>query len=140
MTLYPVSLALLLAVTGPALAADRGEAGLARLLAGRTAGHAEPCLPQVRLRGSRIIDGTAIVYEAVDRTLWVNRPSAGLRALDAGKILAVRIPGSRLCRNTVVRLVDRYARVEIGQAVLGDFIPYRPSNPAAVAAPKEPRP
>lgn len=104
---------------------DREEARLARSLAGRVAGPAQPCLPQVRLRGSRIVDRVAIIYESVDRTLWVNRPAAGRSALDGGKIVVTRTGGGRLCRNAVVSLVDRYARVETGQAVLGDFIPYR---------------
>ena len=110
----------------PAAAADRGnpEARLARAVEGRVAGAPVDCIDTRRFNSSRIIDGTAIVYEGVGGTLYVNRPRAGERSLDSWDILVTRQFNGRLCRGDVVRLVDPSSRMQTGAVFLGDFVPY----------------
>src|SRR5688500_16819792 len=82
--------ALVLATTS-AQAAPRlsGEEKLAREIEGRVAGEPVRCLPFHRIRSSRIIDDTAIVYDA-GSTLYVNRPRAGRESLDQWDMLVTR--------------------------------------------------
>jgi hypothetical protein len=100
-----------------------GEAELAKLLAGRTAGRPVSCIGLRLNQSSRIIDRTAIVYGS-GRTIYVNRPRSGAKSLDDDDVLVTRTSGSQLCRLDTVRLVDRTARVETGFVSLGNFVPY----------------
>jgi hypothetical protein len=120
-----LSAALVLA-TASAEAAPRlsGEAKLAREIEGRVAGEPVRCLPFHRIGSSRIIDGTAIVYDA-GSTLYVNRPRAGRESLDRWDTLVTRTFGSQLCSTDVVHLYDSGSRIQTGMAFLGEFVPYR---------------
>lgn len=101
-----------------------GEAKLAREIEGRVAGEPVNCLPFHRIRSSRIIDDTAIVYDA-GSTLYVNRPRAGRDSLDRWDTLVTRTFGSQLCSSDVVHLYDSGSRIQTGMVFLGDFVPYR---------------
>jgi hypothetical protein len=100
------------------------EAELAKTLEGRTAGKPVNCISLNRVRGSRIIDDTAIVYDA-GGTLYVNRPRSGAESLDRWDTLVTRLHSNRLCSIDVVRLYDSSSRMETGFVLLGDFVPYR---------------
>lgn len=102
---------------------QRGESELARAVAGRTAGRPVNCISLSAVRSSRIIDRTAIIYEA-GRTVFVNRPRSGAASLDSDAVLVTRTTGSQLCRLDTVRLVDRAARVPRGFVILDRFVPY----------------
>ena len=122
----PMVLLAALALGAPAAAqrnSSRGEAQLAREVAGRIAGQPVNCLTLSRIQASRIIDRTAIVYE-VGRTLYVNRPRSGANWLDRDDILVTRTVGSQLCRLDTVRLVSRGTRTPSGFVVLDRFVPY----------------
>ena len=107
---------------------DRGEAELARMLAGRVPGKPVDCIDLRSAGSSRIIDRTAIVYDS-GRTLYVNRPRSGASSLDSDDILVTRTFGSQLCRLDTVRLVDRGSRISSGFVALDKFVPYaRPRN------------
>ena len=82
------------------------------------------CVPLHQLRSSRIIDGTAIVYDT-GPTIYVNRPRAGARSLDQFDTLVTRTFSSELCRSDVVQLFDSAAQMQTGLVFLGDFVPYR---------------
>jgi hypothetical protein len=109
----------------PAAAAPRlhGEAELARLLEGRTAGAPVDCIDLNRVHSSQIIDRTAIVYDA-GNTLYVNRPRAGAESLDRFDAMLEKPWNHQLCRVDVVRLLDTGARFEKGSVFLDDFVPY----------------
>lgn len=128
-----LSVVALMAAAMPAHAADppsqRGEAALAKLIAGRVPGKPLSCLTQRDLRSSQTLDGTAIVYESFG-TLYVNRPN-GASSLDSDDILVTRTVGSQLCRSDTVTLIDRGSRFQRGFVILNDFVPYR-------RAPKKP--
>lgn len=118
------SLAILTAA--PAAAQDRaaaGEASLARIVAGRTAGAPVACINLRDIRSSEIVPDIGIVYRMNNGTLMVNRPEGGA-ILDRDDILVTRTIGTRLCRIDIVNLVDRGSRMPSGSLSLGDFVPY----------------
>ena len=116
----------LLLASGTLLAAPRltPEAEMARALEGRVAGEPVDCIFLRNVRSSRIIDDTAILYDA-GGTIYVNRPRAGGESLDRWDTLVTRTHSSQLCRVDVVHLYDSASRMQTGIVFLGDFVPYR---------------
>lgn len=114
-------------LSGPALQAKApkltGEEKLAKLLEGRVAGQPVSCISLYNTRDTRIIDKTAIVYDA-GRTIYVNRPRYPA-ALDSDDIMVTRPTGSQLCRLDVVQMRDRSSFFYSGFVGLEDFVPYR---------------
>jgi hypothetical protein len=115
-----------LLAAAPAGAAPRvdPEQKLAGAIEGRVAGEPVRCLNLGKVRSSRIIEGTAIIYKA-GGTLYVNRPREGVQSLDRWDSLKPPPIGSQLCSIDVVHLYDSSAGRESGSVVLGDFVPYR---------------
>lgn len=113
-------------ITTPALAGPRlsPEAELAKELEGRVPGKPVSCINLSNVRSSRIIDRTAIVYDA-GNVIYVNRPRGGADQLDRWDTLVTRLWSSQLCRPDIVRLYDSGSRFETGSVSLGDFVPYR---------------
>jgi hypothetical protein len=99
------------------------EAKLEKALEGRVAGEPVDCINIRDVRSSRIINDTAIVYDA-GNTLYVNRP-AGRESLDQWDVLVTKLHNSRLCSRDVVELYDPAARMQTGFVFLGEFVPYR---------------
>lgn len=111
----------------PALAKsepETGEARLAKLIEGRVAGKPVECLELRDIRSSRIIPGTAIVYETKGNRLYVNRPESGADTLDSWDVMVTDTHLSRLCNIDVVHLHDTGTRMQTGLVFLGDFVPY----------------
>ena len=109
----------------PALAAkESGEARLAKAIEGRVAGEPVSCIDLHRIRSSRVIEGTAIVYEAAGGKLYVNRPDSGASSLSRHDVLVTRSFSNRLCDVDVVELRDRAAGMMSGLVFLGEFVPY----------------
>jgi hypothetical protein len=128
MRIAVATLCALAALAAPAAAsAERlaPEAELARAVEGRIAGEPVGCLDTRRFSSSRIIDGTAIVYEGTGGTLWINRPRSGARSLDDWDVLVTRQYSGSICRGDIVRLFDRSTMTQNGAILLGDFVPYR---------------
>lgn len=116
----------LLAIGGPAVAedrAERGEAELAQILEGRTAGEPKRCLSNFERRNLRVIDGTALVFESGD-TLYVNRPT-GARFLDWSDLPVFKIWGNQLCEKDMVELRDSASLMRGPVLFMGEFVPYR---------------
>ena len=111
------------ATSAPAAPVDR-EAQLERALEGRVAGEPVDCITVNRIRGTRIIPDTAIVYE-VGNVLYVNRPRAGARSLEEMDTLISRPFSNRLCSVDTIQLYDMSARMTHGVVFLGEFVPYR---------------
>lgn len=129
-TLSLIAGGVLLAAAAPALggqapdrAADR-EAELARALEGRVAGEPVDCVDLRRVRSSRIINDTAILYDA-GTTIYVNRPRSGAEALNRNDTMVTNLHSSRLCSIDTVRMVDPMSRMMRGIVFLGEFVPYR---------------
>jgi len=107
------------------------QAQLAKITAGRTAGKPVSCLRLNDIRSSRIINGTAIVYEGQNGTLYVNTPPSGASFLRDGLTLVTDTHSDQLCNVDIVRLVDMPMHMQAGSIGLGMFVPYaRPHHQA----------
>ena len=115
--------ALLIGGAAQAKPADH-EAELARAIAGRVAGEPVDCIDLHRIRGSRVISGTAIIYDA-GNVLYVNRPENGAEELNQWDTMVTRTQTTRLCSIDTVTMVDPGSRAFSGVVFLGDFVPYR---------------
>ena len=123
-----LAVVLVLATASGAAAAPRdklsGEARLAKLLEGRVAGKPVDCIRLSDVRGSEIIDGTAIVYHMSGARLFVNRPRGGASSLHEDDILVTKTYGNDLCAPDAVNLLDSTSRFPRGFVILGPFVPY----------------
>jgi hypothetical protein len=111
-------------------APQSGETELSRLVGEREAGKPIDCLLLRRVKYSRIIDGTAIIFEA-DGTLYLNRPTAGSELLDDDKAIMTSAPSAQICNGEAVQLFDAASGVISGSVFLGRFIPYTNKRPTA---------
>lgn len=102
--------------------ASKGEARLAKMLEGRTAGKPQSCISAMVGSNLQIVDRTAIVYDA-GRTIYVARPEDP-RSLDTNDILVIKRTGSQLCKQDIIHTVDRTSGFMTGVVFLGDFVPY----------------
>lgn len=102
---------------------DKGEAELAELLEGYTAGEPVDCLNRSQQDRLRVIDDTALVFR--DRgTIYVNRTHAP-RFLDDFDIPVFTKFTSQLCRSDKVEMIDRGGSGITGPVFrLTEFIPY----------------
>ena len=105
------------------------EAELARAIQGRVAEAPVQCIDLHRVRSSRIINGTAIVYDA-GSVIYVNRPENGADQLNQWDTMVTRTPSTRLCNVDTVTMIDRASQNFTGVVFLGEFVPYRrvPAN------------
>ncbi|HST37594.1 MAG TPA: hypothetical protein VLK25_13325 [Allosphingosinicella sp.] len=115
---------LLIGGVAQAKAPDR-EAEIERAVRGRVAGEAVDCIDLHRVHSSRIIQDTAIVYDA-GGVIYVNRPRAGAQSLDRSDTMVNRLYGnSRLCSIDTVTMIDPVSGTFRGTVFLGEFVPYR---------------
>ena len=129
--LIPLIAGSLLFGTAVAQAKPRdGEAELARALAGRVAGEPVDCIDLYRVRSSRVIAGTAILYDA-GSVIYVNRPRSGAEDLNRWDTLVTRTPSTRLCSVDTVHVVNLPSGALTGIVFLGDFVPYRRDSSAS---------
>jgi len=114
-----------LLATPAAMAGERlsGEAKLAKILEGRVAGEPVDCIYMPRVRDSRIIDKTAIVYDG-GSTIWVNRPPVGADRLDSDDVMVIQPTGSQLCSVDTVQLRESTQLFWNGFVGRGEFVPY----------------
>lgn len=131
--------AFLLAASGAGLIAASADATarprltpeeqLAKELEGRVAGKPVDCIYMPTVRSSRIIDKTAIVYDA-GSVKYVNRPRAGASSLsDYNTVLFTDLRTSQLCSIDIVRLLDQTNFFFRGFVNLGEFVPYTRVKP-----------
>lgn len=108
----------------PAAAERNPEAELARALEGRVAGEPVDCIDLHRVRSSRIIQDTAILWDA-GSVVYVSRPETGAEALNRWDSMVTRTPTGRLCSIDTVTMVDAPSGFMTGIVFLGEFVPYR---------------
>ncbi|HEX8400160.1 MAG TPA: hypothetical protein VF628_00490 [Allosphingosinicella sp.] len=123
---FTALLGIALVAATPALAKPRlsPEAELAKEIEGRIAEKPVSCINTRNVRSVRIVDRTALVYDA-GNVIYVNRPVGGAEQLDHWDTLVTRTFTTQLCRPDIVRLFDSASRFETGSISLGDFVPYR---------------
>lgn len=119
-----IAAAAMLLAGSAAIAKSNPEAELAQEIEGRVAGAPVKCISLTNIRNTRIIDNTAIIYDA-GSTIYVNRPRGGAEHLDDWDILVTKVHGSQLCTPEMVNLLDRSSRMTSGWVSLGDFVPYK---------------
>lgn len=100
-----------------------GEAKLAKILEGRVAGEPVNCISTYQTRNTRIIDKTAIVYDA-GNVIYVNRPQ-NAATLNSSDVMVTRPFGSQLCSVDMVHLRDSSLWFSSGVVGLNEFVPYR---------------
>ena len=123
-TRFTLAASALALAAAPLMAKPADDEGLDRLLTGRSAGQAVPCLTMSQVRSSTVVDGIAIVYR-VGSTIYVNRPRAGAERLDRDDTIVTQTAASRICEGDPVRTRDPYTGVFRGAITLGEFVPYR---------------
>ena len=112
---------------GQAKERKSGEEKLAELLKDRVPGEGTSCISTNRSDRLKVIDETAIVYDAGD-TIWVNR-TRDPKDLDWNDTLVIkRLSGSQLCKLDQITTVDQGSGFFSGVVFLEDFIPYRKAN------------
>jgi hypothetical protein len=104
--------------------ARTGEAILSQLLDDREAGKPVDCLSLHNVRSSRIIDRTAVIFDA-GGTLYLNRPESGADLLANDKAIVTRSDSGQICSGEAVELFDATSGVQSGAVFLGRFVPYR---------------
>ena len=117
-----------LALTGAAAAsaqtlAEQGEAKLARMLEGRTAGEPVSCISAMRSNNLQVIEHVGLVYKT-GNTVYVARADDP-RSLGRNDVVVIERLGSQLCKQDVIRTVDRTGGFLTGVVFLGDFVPYK---------------
>lgn len=99
-----------------------------KLLAGRTAGRPEKCLPLRSSNDMVVIDDDTILYR-YGRTTYVNKPLGSCNLLARGSYaLVTRSVGSQLCRGDIGTVTDMTTGTTVGSCALGDFVPYRSAS------------
>ena len=101
-----------------------GEEELAKTLGDRVAGKPVDCIYLPTVTSSRIIDRTAIVYDA-GSTIYVNRPRSGADQLNDSDVMVLNLHSSQLCSIDVVHLHDQTSHFMTGFVGLGEFVPYK---------------
>jgi hypothetical protein len=102
--------------------AEKGEARLAQMLEGRTAGEPVTCINAVRSNRLQVIEHVGLVYDAGE-TIYVSRPSDP-KSLGPWDVPVIERFGSQLCKTDLIRTVDRSGGYFTGPVFLGDFVPY----------------
>lgn len=97
---------------------------LAKAIEGRVAGTPVKCIRLRDIRSTRIIDRTAIIYDTLGPTIYVNRPTAGAAFLHDDSILVTDTHSSELCSIDIVKLMDPGSKMPTGSVGLGEFVPY----------------
>jgi hypothetical protein len=105
----------------------KGEARLARMIAGRTPGKPESCINTNRSDKLEVIPGVAVVYDG-GKTVWVARPKDPQMLGRNDAIVMDRFSAVRLCVQEAMRTVDRYDHYHTGVVFLEDFVPYTKAN------------
>ena len=116
-----------LTLTGTAVSAattaEKGEARLARMLEGRTAGEPVGCITTMRNNDLQVIDEVGLVYDAGE-TVYVARPADPRMLRRTDTLVIDRFSPSRLCVDEPIRTVDRHGGYFTGVVFLQDFVPY----------------
>jgi hypothetical protein len=115
-----------LALAAPAIAAGDadGEAKLAGLLRGRTAGEPRSCIPLQRDAESHTIERIGVVYD-VGTTRYVSHFQGGCAGLTAFTRLTTRTPTTQLCEGDIAQLeTQTQPIVPVGSCTYGKFTPY----------------
>lgn len=122
MALGAAALAFTAVHAGAETRAEKGEAKFAQLIEGRVAGEAKSCITAFRSSDVDVIEHVGISYKDGD-TLWIAKAS-NPDSLGPNDVPIFDRFGSQLCKQDVIRTIDRYSHFTTGSVFLEDFIPY----------------
>lgn len=125
-TIATILTATALALTGAAASAqtlaEKGEARLAKMIEGRTAGEPVSCISAPRSTQLEVIEHVGLVYDA-GKTIYVARPQDP-KVLGRNDAIIIERFGGQLCKQDVTRTFDRNLGFTTGVVFLSDFVPY----------------
>jgi hypothetical protein len=101
---------------------ERGEARLAEMLQGYEAGEPVTCINATRSNRLTVIPHVGLVYDAGD-TIYVGR-AVNHNMLRDDDVPVIERFSSQLCRNDVMRTIDRYSPSFQGALFIENFVPY----------------
>jgi hypothetical protein len=123
-TLAGAALAFTATAATASTTSERGEARLARMLEGRTAGKPVSCIDTMGSSTKmQVIDEVALVYDA-GKTIYVARPTDPHMLGRNDAIVMDRFSPSRLCVQESMRTIDRVDGYTTGVLFLKNFVPY----------------
>lgn len=67
---------------------------------------AATCISTHRIRSTRIVRGTGIIYEMSGKKRYINRLRFGAAQLDQRDIILIRSPSGLLCAGDTLQLID----------------------------------
>jgi hypothetical protein len=109
----------------PIAPSPQAQMRLNELLAGKTPGAPQSCLPNWRTHNMVVVDDSTIVFRESSNRVWVQRPHGACdRLSNPSYALSTRSVTNRLCQGDVAQVVDPQANIGVGSCVLGDFVPY----------------
>lgn len=98
---------------------------LNQLLADKTPGAPQSCVPNWRAHDMVVIDDDTIIFRDSPGRVWLQKPQNPCNLLSAGPYaLVTRTSTSQLCRGDIAQVVDTMSGANVGTCVMGDFIPY----------------
>lgn len=103
-------------------AAEKGEAQLQEMIDGRVAGEPTRCLAVSGRDNLKVIDRTAVVFEAGD-TIYVGRPLNADHLRRGNTLTLSRQSGASLCATDTIVAVNLESRART-QVLLTEFVPY----------------
>ncbi|MEP9400301.1 hypothetical protein [Sphingomonas sp. VNH70] len=101
----------------------RRDRELAKVLAGRTAGEPQNCIPIGFIDGPQVV-GDSLIYRQNGRRLWRTQVRDRCPFLRDDQIVVSILYGTQVCRNDRFRLIDRGSRIPSGDCTFGEFVPY----------------
>ena len=117
-------------LAGTAAASERGattaddDRKLAAILAGRTPGAPQACVPQSRVSGPEQIGDRELIYRQTGGRIWRNTLPKPCGTPRGDEIVVVETFGSQLCRQDRFQRVNRNSGFASGYCYLGAFTPY----------------
>ena len=119
-----IPLIILSATVASCAPTESPQAGLARELAGYTAGQPQSCIGTFQSQNLRVIDGATLAY-GNGRTIYVNRLASACPALHPTNTLIVDVQGGQYCRGDRVRGLEPGGIIPGPSCNLQDWVPYR---------------
>ena len=102
------------------------EQELERLLAGRTAGKPQSCIPLRPSNDATTLEGIGLVYEVGATRYLMRFQNGGCPALESDRILITKTPQTQLCRGDIADVVTQSPpAVFMGSCTYGEFVPYK---------------
>ena len=102
------------------------EQQLQQLLAGKSPGAPQSCIPRYRPADMVVIDDNTVLFRDGSRRVWRTEMRGHCALLGSGHYTLVTrsFGGSGPCRGDIVQLVDLSSGITAGSCAWGDFVPY----------------